>query len=566
MELDLIVKNARVFNAYFKKFIDADIYISNGKFLYIGKDDCDLNTNNTIDAKGKYIIPGLIDIHMHIESSMTTPVQFSQAVIQHGVTTLVCDPHEIANVFGLEGIEALINSNTQNTVDIFYGIPSSVPSTSELLETTGGSITVNDVSRLLDNEDVRCLGEVMNYKDLIGDENSLINKIIKEIKLKKPLLRIEGHCPRITGLELAKFIYQGVDADHTQQTPYSLKEKIENGMFMEIQEKSMSQENINFLIENELYEHFCFVTDDVMSDQIQDGHLKKLLANAVKLGISPEMAIYTSTYTPAKRMLLDDRGSISPGKIADFIILEEINEFKVSCVFKNGEIVYDGKVDFSDSTPSFPKHFYESIKLDYLSTSDFEVVSPIHEGEVNCRIIKVQPDTTFTEEIIDKISVRQSRLLWQTSPFCLITVFNRYGKSKNKSFGLVTGSIIKKGAVATSYAHDHHNLMVMGENEKDMVIAANWVIKAQGGYCVVNDGVVLASLALPVGGILSEERIDVVGDKLKSIRNALQNLGYNHHNEIMSFSTISLPVSPNLKLTDKGLIDVVNQKIVSLFC
>lgn len=495
MELDLIIKNAKVFNVYFKEFIDADICVSNGKFLYIGKEYDNSNTVNTVDAKGKYIIPGLIDIHMHVESSMTTPVQFSQAVIQHGVTTVVSDPHEIANVFGLEGIEAMINSNTQNTVDIFYGIPSSVPSTSSLLETTGGRISEKDVSRLLGNNMVRCLGEVMNYKDLIGAEDSLINNIIREIKLNRPLLRIEGHCPKITGFDLARFIYQGVDADHTQQTTSSLMEKIRNGMFIEIQEKSMTKENIDFLIENDLYEHFCLVTDDVMADQLPDGHLKKLLKTAVKLGISPEMAVYVSTYTPARRMLLDDRGSIAPGKIADFIILENLDEFTVSSVYKNGEAVYEGQVDLSDTPPSFPKHFYESIKLDRLTESDFNVAAPIDAGEVKCRIMKIRPDTTFTEEVFDKVTVSRSKLLWQDSPYCLISVFNRYGKSKNRSFGLTTGSILKKGAVATTYAHDHHNLMVMGRNQHDMTIAANWVIEAQGGYCVVSDGIILASLA-----------------------------------------------------------------------
>ncbi len=567
MEVDLIIQNVKVFNAYLKKFIDSDIAVLEGKFLYIGKESIDkLSTKKIIDGKDKYMISGLIDIHMHIESSMTTPFQFSQAAIRHGVTTIVTDPHEIANVFGIEGIEAMINMSTHNTVDIFYGIPSSVPSTSTLFETTGGKIETKEVSTLLELDKVCCLGEVMNFKDLLKDDDSSINQIIKEVKNRKPHLRIEGHCPKITGLDLARFIYKGVDADHTQQTVETLKEKIQNGMFIEIQDKSMTKENIKYLVENNLYEHFCLVTDDVMADELVEGHLNKLVMKAISMGMPAEMAIYVSTYTPARRMLMDDRGSIAPGKRADFILLEDVKDFKIDSVYKEGECVFNGNRQFRDSNENFPKHFYESINLDYLLESDFEIEAPIKEGKSTCRIIEVKSNTTFTEEKQDSINVRNSKLQWQSSPYSLIAVFERYNKSGNKAFGLVTGSIIKEGAVATTYAHDHHNLMVLGKNSGDMTIAANWVIKNQGGYCVVKDGKILASIELPIGGILSESRIDILGSKLKNVRESLQKLGYKHHNEIMSFSTLSLPVSPNLKITDKGLINVKKQEIVSLFC
>lgn len=566
MELNLIIKDVKVFNAYFKKFIHANVAVLDDKFLYIGKEhNEDLCAKEVIDGKGMYMIPGLIDIHMHIESSMTTPNQLSQAIIQHGVTTIVADPHEIANVFGLEGIEAMINSNKQETVDVLYGIPSSVPSTSEKLETTGGTINVEDVLKLLKIDEICCLGEVMNFKDLINNESSLINQIIKEIKIKDPHMLIEGHCPKITGLDLAKFIYQGVDSDHTQQTVDTLKEKIQNGMFMEIQEKSMTEENIKYLVENNLYEHFCLVTDDVMAHKLESGHLNKLVKKAIDMGMPKEMAIYVSTYTPARRMLLNDRGSIAPGKKADFILLKNIEDFDIESVYKNGKQVFSGTVSYKQDTKSFPDHFYKSINLDYLSELDFEVSALINSGKVDCRIMKVKLNTTFTEEKKADLDVNLGKLQWQSSPYCLISVFDRHGKTKNKSFGLVTGSVIKEGAIATTYAHDHHNLMVMGQNAKDMAIATNWIIENQGGICVVNNGQVLAALELPVAGIISEERIDILGKKLKSVIDNMQKLGYEHHNEIMSFSTLSLPVSPSLKITDKGLINVSMQEIVSLF-
>lgn len=566
MELDLIIKNVNVFNVYLKRFIHANVAVLDDKFLYIGKEhNEDLCAKEVIDGKGMYMVPGLIDIHMHIESSMTTPNQFSQAVIQHGVTTIVADPHEIANVFGLEGIEAMIDSNKQEAVDILYGIPSSVPSTSEKFETTGGIINVEDVLKLLEIDEICCLGEVMNFKDLINDQSSLINQIIKKIKVNNPHILIEGHCPKITGLDLAKFIYQGVDSDHTQQTVETLMEKIQNGMFMEIQEKSMTEENIKYLIENDLYEHFCLVTDDVMANKLEAGHLNKLVKKAIEMGMPKEMAIYVSTYTPARRMLLHDKGSIAPGKKADFILLKNIEDFHIESVYKNGKKVFDGKVSYKQDSKSFPEHFYKSVKLDYVSELDFQVPALINSGKVDCRVMEVKPNTTFTEEKKAVLDVSFGKLQWQSSPYCLVAVFDRYGKTKNKSFGLVTGSVIKEGAIATTYAHDHHNLMVMGQSEKDMTIAANWIIENQGGICAVNNGQVLAALELPVGGIISEERIDILGKKLKSVVDNMQKLGYKHHNEIMSFSTLSLPVSPSLKITDKGLINVSMQEIVSLF-
>lgn len=569
MELDLIIKNVQVYNSYFKKFIHGDVAILDGKFLYIDNiseiQGEEFKARKVVDGNSRYMIPGLIDIHMHVESSMTTPFQFSQGVIPHGVTTLVADPHEMANVFGIEGITAMIDSSKNSTADIFCGIPSSVPSTNEFLETTGGNIKAEDVERLLEREEVCCLGEIMNFHDLVNDQESTINKIIEKIKSRKPHMRIEGHCPKIFGLDLAKFIYQGVDADHTQQTPASLEEKIKNGMFMEIQEKSMTEENIKYLVENELYEHFCLVTDDTMADKLIEGHLNKLVKKAIAMGVPKEMAIYVSTYTPARRMLLDDRGSISPGKIADFILLESIEDFNIEKVYKNGKTVFCGEVEYKESEEKFPKKFYNSIKLDYLKEDDFKVSTPVKEGAVQCRVIKVIPESTFTTEEKNTLNAENGKLKWEESGNCLISVFNRYGRERNKSFGLVTGSIIKEGALATTYAHDHHNLMVMGRNREDMVIASNWVIKNGGGYCVVKDGEILAGVELSIGGIISEERIDMLAEKIKKVSDSMEKLGYVHHNKIMSFSTLSLPVSPGLKISDRGLIDVIKQEIVPLF-
>ena len=567
MEVQLIIKNLQVYNSYFKKFIQGDVVINDGKFIHIGNNYEDrLTSKNIIDGNNKYMIPGLIDIHMHIESSMTIPSEFSKAAIKQGVTTVVADPHEIANVFGIEGIKEFIKSKEK--LDIFYGIPSSVPSTSNHLETTGGEITVNEVKELLSYENIICLGEVMNFKDLIEDENSAINNIINISKDKK--IPLEGHCPKIDGVDLSFYIYRGVDGDHTQQSVASLEEKIRNGMFIEMQHKSMTTENIKFLVENNLYEHFALATDDVMADKLTKGHLNELVKEAVNLGMSIENAIYVATYTPAKRMRLFDRGTIAPGKIADFILLDDIKNFDIYEVYKNGEVVFNRfnglKEKYFMKKSNFDKKFYNSIKLNQITKENLLVKVPQkYNNKVTCRTMNVMKNTTFTEEGEVSLDVVDNLLKWENSNCALIAVFERYGKNNNVAFGLVQGEIIKEGAVATTWAHDHHNVMVMGRNVEDMVLAVNSLINFNGGYIVVKDNNVLAKLELPIGGIVSDEPIEVVGEKLGKVRSAMKELGYNHMNEIMSFSTLSLPVSPAIKITDKGLIDVKKCKVVSLF-
>ena len=569
MEVQLIIKNLNVYNSYFKKFIQGDVVINDGKFLHIGSNyEERLTSKNIIDGNNKYMIPGLIDIHMHIESSMTIPSEFSKAAIKQGVTTVVADPHEIANVFGIEGIKEFIKSKEK--LDIFYGIPSSVPSTCNDLETTGGEITVNEVEELLSYENIICLGEVMNFKDLIEDENSAINNIINISKDKK--IPLEGHCPKIDGVDLSFYIYRGVDGDHTQQSVVSLEEKIRNGMFIEMQHKSMTTENIKFLVENNLYEHFALATDDVMADKLTKGHLNELVKEAVKLGMTIENAIYVATYTPAKRMRLFDRGTIAPGKIADFILLDDIKKINIYEVYKNGEVVfnkYNGlKEEYFMKKSNFHKKFYNSIKFNQITKEHLLVKVPKNHNnnnKVTCRTMNIMKNTTFTEEGEVSLDVVNNLLKWENSDCALIAVFERYGKNNNVAFGLVKGEIIKEGAVATTWAHDHHNVMVMGRNVEDMVLAVNKLIDFNGGYIVVKDNNVLAKLELPIGGIVSDEPIEVVGEKLGEVRSAMKELGYNHMNEIMSFSTLSLPVSPAIKITDKGLIDVKNCKVVSLF-
>lgn len=566
MKVDLLVTNVQVFNSYFKKFIKGNAAIKDGKFLYLGERSLDsFEPKEIIDGKGRFMIPGLVDIHLHIESTMVTPATFSYGLIKNGVTTIVPEPHEMANVFGITGIKEMIAASKDCVADMFYAIPSSVPATS--METTGGSIEIEDIDDLLKSGMVHCLGEIMNYYDVITDPDCKTNKILAYIKRHYPDLIIEGHVPKLLDLDLQKIIFAGVDSDHTHQTVEGMEARIASGMFLEIQEKSMTQEVIDYFNKNQVDEHFCFVTDDVMADNFKNrGHLNKLLQKAIQLGMSPEKAIYACTFTPAKRMRMYDRGVIAAGKIADFLLVSDLEAFEIEQVFKNGAMVYDRSQAYIQETGErqFPEHFYQSVKLDLLSEADFEVEVGVAEDKCQCRIIHVEDGSTFTKEGIGQLKVEAGKLSWEESSYALIATFERYGKNGNAAHGLITGDVLKRGAVATTYSHDNHNLLVVGHNKEDMMLAANEVIRRQGGICCVNNGEILSMLELPVGGILSEEPLDIVGEQVEQLTAALKSLGYKHYNVIMSLSTLSLPVSPALKITDQGLIRVNEGKIVPL--
>ena len=555
--VDLIIKNSNVYNTFLQKFEIKDIAILNGKFYYISNNITELKSKKVIDYKDKYIIPGFIDIHIHIESSMTVPSEFSKIVLTCGVTTVVADPHEIANVLGINGINYFLSSET--TLDIFYGIPSSVPSTNNNLETTGGEILENDVIELLKNPKVICLGEVMNFKDLISKDKTLIKNIIKICKESKPYLPIEGHCPKITGLDLAKFIYAGVDADHTQQTPESIYEKITSGMFLEIQSKSINKETIKTLVENNFYEYFAFVTDDVMADHLKEGHLNKVVKKAVDLGMPINKAIYCATYTPARRMNLFDRGSIAVGKIADFIVLDNLENLSIKEVYKNGNL-YSGE---NVKKENFPSYVYNTVKCKKAVLEDFEINTK-KTGYVACNVIQINKEGNFTKKIVKNLSVKNGKILWEESGLSLLIVYERYNKNGNKAYTLVDGAINKKGAIATTWAHDHHNLMVMGTDKNDMLIAQHKIVDMQGGYVVCKNQEVLAKAVLNVGGIVNDGDINQLASDIKNVRKAMNDLGYEHINEIMSFSTLSLPVSPEIKITDFGMIDTKTQQFINI--
>lgn len=566
MRVDLLITDVQIYNVYRKQFFRGNAAVWNGRFLYIGDRGLEtFDAAQVIDGGGKYMIPGLVDIHLHIESTMVTPQTFSYGLIRNGVTTVVSEPHEMANVFGIEGVLEMIRASEGCVADILYAVPSSVPATP--LETTGGSIEIADIDELLKEDKVVCLGEIMNYTEILSGPEGKTNAILRHMKDHHPDCIVEGHVPKLLDFELSQVLAAGVDSDHTHQTPEGMEARIRSGMFLEIQEKSMTPEVMDYLIGHDVAEHFCFVTDDVMTDSFEErGHLNVLVRKAIRMGMTPEQAVYAATFTPARRMRLAERGSIAPNKLADFVLLDDLEEFRIGQVYKNGRKAYDAEEPYvqKEQPKQFPASFYESVKLAPLSEADFTVNAEVEDGSHTCRVMMVSDGTTFTREQLEAVPVRGGVLDWQTSGLGLIATFERYGKGASRAYGLIGGDTIQRGAVATTYSHDNHNLLVVGHNPADMMLAANTVIGQQGGYCVAADGEVLANLRLPVGGILSEEPLHELAAGVKKLTDAMKSLGYKHYSPIMSLSTHSLPVSPALKITDRGLIDVNEGKVVPL--
>lgn len=567
--MSLLVKNAQIFNTYLKRFRPANVWISHGKFHYIDPARTfSAEAAEVLDAGGRYMIPGLIDIHMHIESSMLSPMAYSRCAAKNGVTTIVSEPHEIANVKGLRGVEAMIAGGEASPIDMYFGIPSSVPSTNEALETTGGAIRMEEMKRLLENPKVVCVGEIMNYRQIIRENDLEISKFLDWLARVRPGFVIEGHCPSLVDQELAEFLYLGIDADHTEHSLEEFRQRIENGMFMELQAKMLLPEILQYIKEENVFSRCGFVTDDTMADRlVTEGGVNAVAAKAVAAGFPLEEAICCATFNNAQRMRLNDRGAIAPGRLADFLLLSDPASFRPELVYKAGRCIYDAAAPQSPAPPRtspFPEDFYRTVRVSPVTADTFRLPAPAGASRVEVRVIETSPAVTQTRERRVTLPVRDGLIHWQAGNCALAAVLERHGKSGAVAFGLVTGCGLHSGAVATTYFHDHHNLFVLGRDPADMAAAVNRLRQLQGGILTVRDGAVTAQLPLPVCGLLSEKSAERVGADLHAVRESLHSLGYTHQAPIMSLCTLGLPVSPALKLTDRGLVDVRAGQLVDL--
>ena len=551
---DLKISDVRVYNTYFKRFVPADVFVKDGMFLYIDKNrSSSITFDRTISGEGNYMIPGLIDIHMHIESSMVTPLAFCRYTAGCGLTTIVSEPHEIANVSGKKAITEMIESGKQGPYDCYYAIPSNVPIMPEQYETAGASITAEDMLELKETENVICLGEVMNYTEIIRKNDSEVGKFIDLVHEKEPLYTMEGHCPALVNEDLAKYLYLGIRSDHCTHNMEELKQRFENGMFVQLQDVMVTQEVIDYVCREQLYEYFSFVTDDTLPDVlVKKGHLDAVVRKAIALGMKPENALYCATYTPARRMGLTDRGAIAPGLLADFVLTDDPAKLNILKTFKKGVCIYDSGTQTEDTEVyDLNGLFEETIHHRPITEEDLNIFIPGSDRTVNVRVMELNTGNNRSEEVFVPMQVKDNRLLWKESGCRLTVVIERHGRDGNIAFGFSCGAGIQEGACASSYAHDSHDLIAMGTSEQDIVTAVNEVIAMNGGIAVSLSGTITGKICLPIAGLLSKTSVEQTAKDFDLVRKAFDAQGYEHINSIMNFSLIALTCIPTLKLTDR---------------
>ncbi len=565
---DGVIRNVKVFNSYFKRFDDADVYWKDGKFLYIDRvRRNEISAEMENDGRERYMIPGLIDIHMHIESSLVTPEAFAKWTVRNGLTTIVSEPHEIANVTGMKGIRAMIESGKNSPYDCFYAIPSNVPIMPRQFETSGATITAENMKELKETDGIICLGEVMNFREIIRENDSEVGKFIDEIHDEEMNYPLEGHCPALLDSDLAKFAYLGIQSDHCDHNLEELKQRFENGIFIQLQDLMVTPDVIRYVMENNLYEYFSFVTDDTFPDILyHKGHVDAVMRKAISYGMRPEDAIYCTTYTPSRRMNLFDRGVIAPGRLADFVLLDDLKNLHIVNTFKRGECIFDisDPVDEREDY-SLKEENENTVHSRLLQKEDFRVTAEGEDREVMVRVMEVKAQNNRTAETFIKMKIRNHELLWKETGVCLVMVVERHGRDNHISYGFAEGSVIKEGAISSSYSHDSHNLIIMGKDEEDMRLAINRIISLQGGINAVREQTVLGEIELPIAGLLSRKSVKKTSEDFETLRAAFDELGYVHRNNIMNFCLLSLTCIPELKLTDRGYMNTVTLEMVPLY-
>lgn len=558
---DLIVLNAQLVNVFTKEVYAADIGVVGDKIAYVGPAGSErLEAKEVIDAKGKYAIPGLIDSHLHIESSMIIPPRFAEAVLPHGTTTVAIDPHEIANVMGKDGVRLMLESSQGLPLKVFILVPTCVPALLGV-ETAGATFFAEDVEEMLKWERVIGLAEIMDYPGVINLHERITNIVKVGIKTNVVL---DGHHIMLNNRELCAYASTGIDANHENFDFNGVLEEIRIGMYAKLRKNLFYQQDfvkrLNSILD---HQNIIFVTDDILPDELEaHGHLDDTVRTAIANGYDPVDAIQAVTIRPARHLRLFNLGAIAPGKVADIILLEDLKKFEIDMVIANGKVVgVKGKYVGQAPTYKVPVEAKMTVKFSKKFTpEDFMIKAPLEKGKVKVRVLDASNIliNLVTEEVeVENGFVKPNGL--QT-----IAVFERHGKSGNRSLGLIK-NFIKTGAVASTVSHDSHNLICVGTNPMDLSIAANKLLETQGGLVAVKDRQVAALVELPVGGIMSEETVESVAKKVSNFRKVVKEMGIvDYPTSIIPIMVLALPVAPMARMTDYGIFDVMQQKILSL--
>lgn len=544
---DLVLKNAKYLNVFSNEFLCGDIAVANGLIAGVGKYD----GKTEIDVSGKLVLPGFIDAHIHLESSMVTPAEFAKAVVAHGTTTVITDPHEITNVMGIDGVEYMIQASQNLPIDVHFMMPSCVPATE--IDESGAELDCKDIDLYLDNKKVLGLAEMMNYVGVINGDKNVLSKIVTSQAHHK---KIDGHAPELSGNDLNAYIAAGVYSDHECSTFENALEKLRKGQFIMIREGTAAHnlKALMPLLTQQYYSRCMFATDDKHpSDLLHGGHIDYIVKQALKNGADPIVALKTATHHAARYFLLNNKGAIASGYLADIVVVDNLEDFNVETVFKRGKLVFDGEVkDFSAPTvdEKLAEKCFDTFHLDSVKPSSFKV-----DGKLG--LIGLVGGELLTRNLgtADKIDVENDILK--------IACIERHKGTNHIGVGYVKGYSLKSGAVATSVAHDSHNIITVGCNDDDIAVAVNAIKDSKGGIAVVENGKIKALLELPIAGLMSDEPLTTVNEKLENAKLSAYELGADKSiDPFMTLSFLSLPVIPSLRITTKGVFDAENWKML----
>ena len=552
---ELVIKNAQLVNVLSEDIHKCDIAITNGIIAGIGEN---YKGEKEIDVNGAYLTPSFIDGHVHIESSMLLPNEFAKAVVPAGTTTVITDPHEISNVLGLHGISFIHEAVKNLPLSVYTMLPSCVPATP--FETSGFELNSYDLSLLIDSDWVLGIAEMMNFPGVLNLNKDVMAKI-KLAKTKNK--RIDGHAPKLTDKDLCAYIASGITSDHECTTPEEAEERLRKGMYVMVREGTAAKdlEALMPILLSKNTRKCLFVTDDRRPADLLE-HINYMVRKAVEAGVPAIKAIQMASLNTAEYFKIQNLGAIAPGYKADFLVLPDLKTFKPDLVFKSGKLVAQ------NGTLTTPLDDYEipsvrgSVNVKWIEESDFKI-------EAKSDIVKaigINKNQLLTNAVDSKILIKDGYAESNIEDDILkICVIERHRASGNIGKGFVKGFGLKSGAIASTVAHDSHNMIVIGTNDADMCLAAVELVKSQGGKVVVNNGEVISKLSLPIAGLISDKDFDFVVSKCKELNDAAKAIGCTLNDPFMTMAFLSLPVIPELKITDKGLFDSSNFEFIDTF-
>lgn len=551
---EMVLKNCKIINVFTNEIIEADLAIDNGYIVGIGQ----YEGEKEIDLSGKYLAPGFIDGHVHIESSMSSPSQFARVIVPRGVTTIIADPHEIANVKGIDGIKYIIEDSKNVPLDVYIMLPSCVPATN--FENAGAILEAENLKELIDDAAVLGLGEMMNYPGVINGDEKVIEKLI----LFKDKV-IDGHGPMIEDKDLNAYVVAGIKTEHECSTLEEVINRVRLGMYVLLREGSAAKDlrNIIKAVNKDNLRRFLFCTDDKHpEDLINEGTIDFNIKLAIQEGVDPIDAIKMATLNAAECYRLKGKGAIAPGYVADLVVIDNLNDFNIEKVFKNGKLVAENYKALFDPSIYLPKNLMDSVKIKDVKVENLQI--PMKSSKAN--VIGVIEGSLVTERIIEEVKVENAYFTYSDNDILKLVVIERHFATGNIGVGLIKNFKLKNGAIGSTVGHDSHNMVVVGDNDKDILLAINELQKIGGGLTLVSKGKVLRSLPLEIAGIMTSRPIDETNSILKEmIELSHKELKVNENiDPFMTLAFMALPVIPKLKLTDMGLFDVEKFEFIDI--